>query len=576
VTPAQIAKGALRRLALAKLEPTPENYAKAWAEEGGEADPAGLPERVRPLVDKLAARASDEAAVRDELAGALMRGQWDLLSRALDRDAEGGASRAEAWAQLIERIARGLERGGRQWTSARKKESLHRVLDGSRSDVQRLQQRLRQLVAGWENDATDDKVDTGFHDDLPAAAPAPPQAALDEAGWAAVVQSFEGAMRSALPRDEARAAELADELGRLADRIGAEGATAELVAAVASLCARARRLFAHRHHLLEQLGGLCRELTAGLVELAEEESWAHGQAQAMQARLADGVSARGVRSASELLAQTRERQAALRGERERAKDALKGLIQSLLAQVGELGEHTGRFGEAMGRYADVVERADSIDQLAGVVREMVEQSRDVRERVQRTHERLTSEHARAGELEARVRELEGELRRLSDEVSTDALTQVANRRGLMQAFEVERARLERQGGDLAVALLDIDNFKKLNDSLGHAAGDTALKALAERVRTSLRPVDLVARYGGEEFVVLLPGSPPDEAREALTRLQRALSASLFMHDEREVFVTFSAGVTAYRAGEAIEAALERADEAMYEAKRTGKNRTCVA
>jgi len=155
------------------------------------------------------------------------------------------------------------------------------------------------------------------------------------------------------------------------------------------------------------------------------------------------------------------------------------------------------------------------------------------------------------------------------------LTQVANRRGLSQAFEIECARLERGGGSLAIGLLDIDNFKRLNDSLGHAAGDVALQALAAHVRASLRPVDIVARYGGEEFVVLLPDAPAGDAQEALTRLQRTLTKSLFMHDQREVFVTFSAGVTAYRRGERLEAALERADEALYEAKRTGKNRTCM-
>jgi len=89
-------------------------------------------------------------------------------------------------------------------------------------------------------------------------------------------------------------------------------------------------------------------------------------------------------------------------------------------------------------------------------------------------------------------------------------------------------------------------------------------------------VDHVARFGGEEFVVLLPGTPVDEAQQVLTRLQRKLSAALFMHDGNEVFVTFSAGVTAHRPDEALELALERADEALYEAKRSGKNRTCIA
>jgi len=85
----------------------------------------------------------------------------------------------------------------------------------------------------------------------------------------------------------------------------------------------------------------------------------------------------------------------------------------------------------------------------------------------------------------------------------------------------------------------------------------------------------VARYGGEEFVVLLPETPADEGQQVLTRLQRTLSAEFFTHEDKKVFITFSAGVTAYRPGEAIEAALERADVGLYEAKRTGKNRTCV-
>jgi diguanylate cyclase len=179
-----------------------------------------------------------------------------------------------------------------------------------------------------------------------------------------------------------------------------------------------------------------------------------------------------------------------------------------------------------------------------------------------------------------VRELESELRRIADEAATDALTQVANRRGLERAFEVEAARVARSGAadgcGLAVGLIDIDNFKKLNDRLGHAAGDQALKSLAAAVRDRLRPVDHMARFGGEEFVLLLPDTPLDDAQQALTRLQRSLTASLFLHEGEEVFVTFSAGVTSWRPGEALESALARADEALYEAKRTGKNRTCKA
>jgi diguanylate cyclase len=563
VTPAQLAKGALRRLATQRLEPTPANFARAYAEESGEP-----PAAVEPAASAAAAPAADAKA------------------------------QSEQWAALIDRVVRGLDRGGRQWTGARKKESLQRVLSSSRSDAQRLQQRLGQLMSAWESDRPDEEIDTvDAGAAAPAAAPeaaapparppdAPPDAPREAAGMAAAVTSqhpriidaLEGALRSGLPPDEPRALTLADELAVLARRIAVEGASAELAEATAALCLRVQRLFGHRHLMVDELLALCRSLTEGLTELAEDGSWAQGQARSLYQRLDGAAGARAVHAARELLELTRERQRELRGERERARDALKTTIQHLLAELGELDTATGRFNDQLAGYVEVIAAADSLENLAGVVREMVGESRAVHTLVADARQRMASEHARAGELQSRVLALEADLRRLSDEVSTDALTQVANRRGLATVFEAESARVERAGPDaapLAVGLIDIDNFKKLNDSLGHAAGDVALKALALRVKASLRPVDHIARFGGEEFVVLLPGTPVDEAQQVLTRLQRSLSASLFMHDGREVFVTFSAGVTAWRPGEAIEAALERADEGLYEAKRSGKNRTCI-
>jgi len=587
-TPSQLAKGALRRLALSKLEPTPANYARFYAEEAGEPVPleGALPPRARTLVERLAARATDDPALRSELAAALNEARYDDLQRLLDRGAEGSGAQAQAWAQLVERLARALERGSRQWTPGRKKESLQRVLDSSRSDLARLQQRLRQLVGAWESDTDDVPVEVDARADVgaeptpaPAAAPAGALAAADAAPAGAmpqVVDALEGAVRAGLPPEEPRAAELADELAAIAQRVQREGATLSVAEAVVDVCQRARRLFAHRHQLVDELMQLCRSLTEGLTDLAEDESWARGQVESLRARLEGQAGPRAVRAARELLADTRERQRSVRSERARARDALKAMISHMLSEIGELGDVTGRFNDKVAGYADVIESADSIEGLADVVRQLVGDTRTVHEVVATTRQRMADEHARATELETKVRDLESELRRLSDEVSTDALTQVANRRGMMKAFEAERARVERGGPTLAVGLLDIDNFKKLNDTLGHAAGDVALKSLAARVKDWLRPVDHVARFGGEEFVVLLTGTPVDEAQQVLTRLQRQLSASLFMHDGREVFVTFSAGVTAYRPGEALELALERADEALYEAKRTGKNRTCIA
>ncbi|MBV8379617.1 MAG: diguanylate cyclase [Paucibacter sp.] len=552
--PAQLAKAALLRLAQAQQEPTPENYARAYAQEAG----TSLP---KPGAETAAA-------------------------------AGGGERSNEQWSQLIERVVRGIERGDKSWPIGRKKDGLQRVLANNRNDAQRLYGRLQQLVKSWDGDSgAADEGQTasqfmgeeglgtqsgGFSSTGMAPLIGGESSGESIGEWPAIGTTLQETVRHAVAFPGGVGDDLVRDLDAARAELQRDGATPERAAEIAALCRRARHLLDHRQHLFGELNQLCRELSASLVELAEEDSWVQGQCEVMHAAISHGLGSRGVRSATELLAGTRERQQQLRTERTDARNALKGLIQQMLAELGELGQHTDRFQNNVGRYADAIEKADSLESLAGTVREMVEESRSVRQLVQQTQSRLTTEHDRAAELSAKVEALEDELRKLSSEVQTDQLTQIANRRGLIKAFEQEQARSEREGGSIALALLDIDNFKKLNDTLGHAAGDEALKALAKRVSDLLRPGDMVARYGGEEFVLLLPVTPIEEAQQVLARLQRSLSASLFTHEAKEVFVTFSAGVTIYRGGETLEAALDRADVALYEAKHTGKNRACVA
>ena len=584
----QLAVAALRRLALAKLEPTPENFARAYDEEQGVAPRPVLPARALPLLQRMAGALLRDEAARDTLVQSFVRGRWQQAEQQLGAQAGDEGARAGGWAALIEQLLAGVERGSRQWTRARRKDGVQRVLAGSRGDGQRLQRRLSQLVASWEGDADDATLAEGGGSPIDAA-PESPQAeaatarplpraeeAPDLAPWSASVTALGDTVQCALPVDTQRGGALAASLQGVLASVGADGATSALADALARDCDEARHLLRQRRQAFEQMRALCSDLADGLTEIAEDDSWAQGQAKAMRERLAEEPTARALRSAGELLRETRERQRELRHERQKARDALKLHIQQMLAELGELGMQTGRFQESVGRHADVVESADSLESLADAVRQMVAESRAMHEMVGQTQQRLHAEHGRAAELAERVRTLEDELRQLSDEVSTDPLTQIANRRGLQQMFEAESARAERNGVPIAIALLDIDNFKKLNDRLGHGAGDQALKALAERVKQQLRPADAVARYGGEEFVVMLPDATIEQGREVLTRMQRALTAALFMHDEEQVFVTFSAGLTLYRRGESIEQALDRADEALYEAKRTGKNRTCVA
>ena len=143
-------------------------------------------------------------------------------------------------------------------------------------------------------------------------------------------------------------------------------------------------------------------------------------------------------------------------------------------------------------------------------------------------------------------------------------------------MEREIARARRQDAPLCVALLDVDNFKSINDRLGHTAGDAALVHLAQVTREVMRPQDQLARYGGEEFVIILPDTELAEGVKAMERLQRELTTRYFLKDQERVLITFSAGVAQVEGEEGSADAIRRADQGMYLAKRTGKNRVVAA
>ena len=189
---------------------------------------------------------------------------------------------------------------------------------------------------------------------------------------------------------------------------------------------------------------------------------------------------------------------------------------------------------------------------------------------------MSEARKQAEQAEERVRQLEAELEHVSEQVREDQLTGTLNRRGLDDAMQREVSRAQRGNSPLCVAVLDLDNFKKLNDTYGHQAGDSALVHLANIVKKTLRPTDIVARYGGEEFVILFSDTSIDPAVDTMRRLQRDLTKQFFLHDHERLLITFSAGVAVLKPGETQDSIFARADKAMYQAKLQGKNRVVAA
>jgi diguanylate cyclase len=178
--------------------------------------------------------------------------------------------------------------------------------------------------------------------------------------------------------------------------------------------------------------------------------------------------------------------------------------------------------------------------------------------------------------ENRIQHLKAELELVNKLVREDQLTGALNRRGLDDALLRESARAGRSGTPLCIALIDLDNFKKVNDTFGHQAGDAVLAHLVSIVKETIRSNDLIGRYGGEEFILILPDASIDEAVAVTGRLQRELAAKPVPWGPGHLEVTFSAGVALLRRGDNEATLINHADQALYEAKRVGKNRIIVA
>lgn len=183
---------------------------------------------------------------------------------------------------------------------------------------------------------------------------------------------------------------------------------------------------------------------------------------------------------------------------------------------------------------------------------------------------------RLGRLRARLSEQKAELARaleLNREMATrDALTGLLNRRAMTELLQQEHPQVQRTAGVMSLALLDIDWFKKVNDTHGHGVGDAVLQRFAEVARQGLRRGDALARWGGEEFLLMMPGTPPNDAMRALDRLRQRVAAADFGTFAPGLAVTFSGGLAACGAGEPVEHAIERADRALYRAKHSGRDR----
>lgn len=252
------------------------------------------------------------------------------------------------------------------------------------------------------------------------------------------------------------------------------------------------------------------------------------------------------------------------------------LIQVLRDMVQDMSDKTETLAKDLGeKNKDLSDNVSSLkgsrdkEEILRLLSMVVAQAGGIQNTVEASHKEL---------LETRyaLLNMQNELSETRQMLNEDALTGALNRRGLDQALAREVARCQRNKGKLALAMVDLDYFKRINDDFGHEAGDQMLVHFTSLVRSVLRKSDALVRYGGEEFTLVLPDTDPRGALLVLGRLQQLMKKSPLMFEGKQINTTFSAGVAGMGQDENGHALLRRADEALYKAKNSGRDKIVPA
>jgi len=500
--PSDIAREALRQLAIRKLQPTPLNYQECYNEIADITKPSVFPEaHWRQIALALNAHSPEQNTQLDQLDLAIGRGSWQGIETALVEFCKLHAASQDAVVTPAP------------------------ALTEAPFEANQFLAKLAQMIENM----------------LPALE-------SDDAGFSSQVKGLLQTLRDPTVDLHRAQADLADFSYRLTY-------AAEEQAEI-------------KHTLLKLLHLFIENIS----KLTLVDSWLDGQIFALLNAVNPPLTLRRLDEVEQRIRELMHQQEAAKGRSLQAQEEMRLMLSAFIERLSKMNDSSTVFQEKLETSAREIENVHAIEDLAPLLSDVIGATRAMADETASSREQLHSLQEKVLATEAEIAKLHVELQNASTSARHDPLTNVLNRKGLDESLVREIATMRRKDTPLSLALLDIDNFKKLNDELGHETGDVALIHLVTVVRDYLRPQDTLARYGGEEFVILMPETLLKDAVNAMTRLQRELTKNFFLAGKERILITFSAGVAQLAPEESGADAIKRADQAMYLAKRAGKNR----
>lgn len=585
--PSEIARETLRRLATQRIPPTPDNYRTLYHEIAGTKQGEEFPERnLKALAGRLPRATPDQSRFGQQLDAAIVAKDWAALTTALLAVLKALESEPLDWSELIGDLLGQMERRHSSLTPAKKREAVGHILDSAGADPANLYERMQSLLRSWS------KTGPGSESSSPIAEISPAEETHQQGREADTAPQITGQAEPRLPGDELReliaqlvesstsmllidTPELADEATSLATGVRQArdaGTFALLTKRLKQFNYRLQFVAEDQSELKTALQKLLQLVIENISELVEDDKWVQGQIGMVLDLFGQPLNLRSLGDVGQRLKEVIYRQSVLKNNLNEAKQRLKIMLAGFVDHLATFSESTSDYHDKIAQCAEKISAANDLTELNDVIEEVMQETRIIQLNAQRSRDDLSTMRERVDEAEQEIVRLQNELSETSEMVRHDQLTGALNRKGLEEALDRELARSQRRQTPICVALLDVDNFKSLNDTYGHQTGDEALIHLSRVIRETMRPHDTLVRYGGEEFLIILPDTPLQDAVSALTRLQRELTKRFFLHQNEKLLITFSAGVTAFRPSESRNEAITRADAAMYQAKKTGKNR----